>query len=327
MKNIAKPTKLIRYEKYKEVQEELKLCYEETSITGEPHCASIEAPTGGGKTTLLKDTVNELGLSKDEYLYIGTPDNPTPKSIISAGLETIGDPAFDKIRHLWEGKSRLKRFVIEKGIKLVVWDDFQHFASARYMSMEEASEYLKTFIKDTGVTCFVTGIEGEIETVLDSNSQLSRLFETRESVGVFAWEWGVSSNPEVKMCQQFFGALELTLGLHFMKCNEKSKRTESLSKSDSRQELIYRIMYSTQGITANVVNLVRRASREASIAKSHTIELEHLSKAFTQRIEKHVKDRYNPFELPLDTHFDLGLKEIDNLEADKRKLNDVLSTK
>ncbi|MEM9954183.1 MAG: AAA family ATPase [Chloroflexota bacterium] len=325
--NVSKPTKLIRYAKYKEIQQELMLCYEETRITGEPHCAAIEAPTGGGKTTLMKDTLLRLNIKPDKYLIIDTPDNPTPKSVISAGLERIGDVGFNKIRYLWEGKARLKRFVIEKGILLIIWDDFQHFLSGRYMSIEEASEYLKTFIKDTGATCFVTGLEGDIEAILDSNNQLSRLFEIRESIGVFSWQWGLSSIEDIQACQQFFAALEKSLALEFMDVTQIPKGSATVQQSNMhRQELIYRIIYAMQGVTANIVNLVRRAAREASMEDEPKIGLRHLSKAFSVRIEKHVKDRYNPFNLPIDTHFTLGLKPINQTDDDNRNLGDILST-
>src|SRR5690348_8307458 len=119
-------TNIIRYPRYKKHFSLVRHCIQLTLDGGEPRCAAFEGPPGAGKTTLVKDCLNQSGFHESERLYIDIPDNPAPKSLVSEVLENVGDPAHKDIRYLWEAKGRLINFVKKKKYKIVAFDDFQH---------------------------------------------------------------------------------------------------------------------------------------------------------------------------------------------------------
>src|SRR5260221_12047572 len=54
--------------------------------------------------------------------------------------------------------------------------------------LETVSDWLKALIKEAEVPFLVVGVEGQVEKILQANSQLSRLFSVREALHPFAWD-------------------------------------------------------------------------------------------------------------------------------------------
>ncbi|MBN1668784.1 MAG: hypothetical protein JW862_16940, partial [Anaerolineales bacterium] len=76
-----------------------------------------------------------------------------------------------------------------------------------------------------------------------------------------------------------------------------------IDKTLPRVEVLFRIHYATNGIIANVMNLMRKAAENAYTRNSPTIDLADLSYAFTKRVGKHLYTKTNPFLTGADTSF------------------------
>lgn len=287
--------KLLRYPRYLALHEKIQQCLQMTHLIGEPHCMSLEGPTGAGKTMLLHDYIDQFNHGNAQHrtqvkiLYVPTPDNPTIHSMVSQTLEVLKDPAAFSTRRMWQAKSRLKHFIIESNIEMIVFDDFQHLTRSDYVTIENTAEWLKALIKETGVCCVVAGIEGDIEAVLDANEQLSRLFAARERLGPFQWD-----PLDQGIIEEFAQLIHQT---------ESMLQKPLECGSEHRAELLGRICYATKGLMANVMNLLRLADSMAQTSGRDSIDLVCLSRAFQTRLAGHFKTVANPFEVPLSTLF------------------------
>jgi hypothetical protein len=282
-------TLLIRYPRFEELQESIRECVEMSRNAGEPHCMSLEGVTGAGKSTLIRTYLEAFPRYETEtgtqipIFYLPTPSPVTVKGMAAMMLTAMGDPAAHR-GALWSMNLRLIHFLKACGVKLVILDDFQHLVDAQTNRvLREVSDWLKTVIKETNIPFLVTGIEGEIEAILNSNSQLSRLFAARERLEPFAWD-----NDDLqtqKTFARFVRYAEQGLGLTF-------------SAELSRAGWLYRLHYATNGVVGNVMNLLRQGTYLLQQTGQTTLTLALLSRSFQKRLQKHVS-KSDPFTTDL----------------------------
>lgn len=147
--------------------------------------------------------------------------------------------------------------------------------------MAKVSNWLKVLIKETGVPFVVIGIEGKVELILKSNLQLSRLFPVREKLKRFEW------NPSCPKTIQEFA--------NFVQATESVVGYKLPWQSESDADLLFRIHYATDGVIANLMNLMRGAALEAHKRKVNKLDMNILSVVFDKRLSKHLYRRENPF--------------------------------
>lgn len=246
---------------------------------GEPHCLSLEGVTGAGKSTLIRTYLQAFPRYETEtgtqipVFYIATPSPVTVKGMAATMLAAMGDPAAHR-GTLWSINARLIHFLKTCNVQMVILDDFQHLVDAKTNRiLREVSDWLKTVIKETNIPFLVTGLEGEIDPILQSNSQLSRLFAARERLEPFAW-----SNDDAALQQSFARFVyyaEQGLGVTF-------------SGELLRMEWLYRLHYATNGVVGNVMNLLRQSVYLMQQRGDTALTLAILSHAFQKRLRKHV---------------------------------------
>lgn len=277
---------LIRYPRFNELHQDIRMCQEMSKVAGEPQCMVLEGRTGAGKSTLVRAYTNACSRyetatgTKIPVFYMETPSPATVKGMAARMLEVMGDPAAFK-GPLWSMNSRLTHFIKACEVQIVILDDFHHLIDKeRNRVLETVSDWLKVLIKETGVPFLVTGVEGKVDVILQVNKQLSRLFAVRETLDPFSWE--PSDEGSLKTFATFVKCAEVGIGM-------------SLSDELSQVELLHRLHYATDGVVGNVMNLMRFAALLAQSEGSGTLTLTILSQAFDKRLSKHTTKRANPF--------------------------------
>lgn len=279
---------MIRYPRFSELHEDIRMCQEISKIAGEPQCMSLEGVTGVGKSTLVRTYAEAFPRRETEsgtkvpVFYLETPSPVTVKGMAARMLEELGDPAAHK-GTLWSMNSRLRHFIGECWVQLVILDDFHHLIDKEtYRILEKVSDWLKVQIKETNVPFLVVGIKGKVEMILRANSQLSRLFAVRETLEPFYWDQ--SDGETVKEFAAFVKYAETGLGI-------------ILSEELEREEFLHRLHYATDGVVGNLMNLMRAAALQARKQGTHILTLSVLGRTFDKRLRKHLAGKVNPFDV------------------------------
>ena len=277
---------LIAYPRFRELHQAIQLCQRMSKLAGEPQCMSLEGRTGAGKSTLVRTYADSFQRTETQegtglpVLYLEVPSPAGIKDLASAALKRMGDPAYERGTRA-ALTMRLIGLIKACGVELVVLDDFHHLIDSETNHiLGEVSEWLKYLNKETAVPFLVVGIEGKVELILQANAQLSRLFAARETLQPFRWE---TAQPQT--IQEF---------AHFVEYVEKAVE-RPLSAEVRRTEMLYRIHYATDGVVGNVMNLLRFAAMLCEMQDQRDIGLAILSRAFQQRLAKHLSRKCDPF--------------------------------
>ncbi len=281
---------VIRYPRFKELQRMIRECQELSKIAGEPQCFVFTGVTGSGKSTLIQDIARGYPVveTKDglqiPFFVLETPSPVTVKGMAAAMLEKLGDPAAHR-GSLWSMNFRLRNLMRDCGVEIAILDDFHHlFDPSTDRVLSEVSDWLKWLIKETRIPFGVIGVEEDGEDkvgrILDSNMQLSRLFAWRERLKPF--EWNESNVTSIQEFGAFIHKVELITEMQ-------------LARELPRMQLLFRIHYATDGVIANIMNLIRYAAMKTE-KKGAEIELPMLSLAFRRRIAAQLPQKHNPFD-------------------------------
>jgi len=276
----------ITYPRWQHVVDEIGRCHEMHGVAAEPQCLLLVGPTGAGKSTLVASyaqrylpVVDEAGIGRP-VVRATIPTPATVKALASALLAALGDP-----RAAWGTVGsmtyRLTNYFRDCGVELLILDELQHFRDRdNRRVLENASNWLKTLIKETGVACVLVGLQGEAEEVVRVNRQLARLFGDAHVLLPFTWD---ERTPEtVREFRTFLGLLEGLLPLP-----EPSGLAE--------YETARRLHLASEGIVAYLMELVRRATYLA-IAQGHArLDGPLLAMAFEQRLAGVRRGITNPF--------------------------------
>jgi energy-coupling factor transporter ATP-binding protein EcfA2 len=277
---------VFHYPRFDAIYRAIERCQHMSRVMREPQCISLEGHPGAGKTTLSTcytaahpRTETEWG-SRIPVFYLETPSPITVKGMAQTMLDKLGDPLADR-GTLTTLNRRLKHYLVQCEVQLVILDDFHHLIDADTDRVfQTVSDWLKVLIKDAGVPFMVVGIEGKNEQILRLNPQLSRLFALRETLRPFAWDQ--ERKEAILELGGWIKSIEQEMG-------------KALVPQMSRIELLHRLHYATDGIAGHLLNLLRYAAQYALEQGEAEVTLAALTWAFQHRITGHFPGKINPF--------------------------------
>lgn len=278
---------LIRYPRFMQLHETIRRCQRLSKKSNEPQCISLEGRPGAGKTTLVKAYASAFPRIETEegtdipVFYMLTPSPVTVKGMAETMLERLGDPAAHRGNQP-SLNSRLSGLIIDCKVGLVILDDFHHLIDTKTNRiLRTVSDWLKVLIKETQVPFLVVGIEGQVQQILRENEQLSRHFAEQETLAPFKWD--VKDQASID---------EFTMFILFAE-----KMIDAVLPTElARAELLYRLHYATDGLVANIMNLLRYAQEIVQEQGHSQMTMGDLALAFKKRLSKHLTHIVNPFE-------------------------------
>ncbi len=276
----------ITYPRWQRIIDEIGRCHEMFGLAAEPQCLLLVGPTGAGKSTLVASyaqrhppVVSELDSGRP-VVHATIPTPATIKALAATLLAALGDPraAYGTVGSM---TYRLTQFFRDCGVELLILDEVQHFRDRDSRKvLENASNWLKTLIKETGVACVLVGLQGEAEEVVRLNRQLARLFGDAHVLLPFAWD---EHQPEtVQEFRTFLGLLDGMLPL---------PEPSALAERDRAR----RLYLASEGIVAYLMELVRRATYLAVVQGRDRLDEALLAVAFDQRLAGARRGIANPF--------------------------------
>jgi len=276
----------VAYPRWQGIVEEIGRCQEWGPVAAEPPCLLVVGPTGTGKSTLVETYAREhpAVLTESGITYpVVRATIPTPatiKALAMVLLAALGDPRATS-GTVGSMTYRLTRYFRDCKVELLILDEVQHFRDRDSRRvLENASNWLKTLIKETGVACVLVGLQGEAEEVVGLNPQLARLFGAPHVLLPFVWD---ERRPEtVQEFVSFLALVERALPL--------AERPELAELGMAR-----RLHGASGGVMAYLMELVRGATYLALTEGRATLDREVLGRAFAQRLASVRRGTANPF--------------------------------
>jgi len=276
----------VLYPRWQRIAAEIGRCHELGPLAAEPPCLLVVGPTGAGKSTLVASYARqypplptETGLSYP-VVRATIPSPATIKALATTLLAALGDPQASR-GTVGSMTYRLTRFFRDCAVELLILDELQHFRDRDNRKvLENASNWLKTLIKETGVACVLVGLQGEAEEVVRLNPQLARLFGDPYVLAPFGWD---ERRPET--VQEFIAFLLLLEGALPL-----AERPDLASLGMAR-----RLYLASGGVMAYLMELIRRATYLAITQGHLSLDRATLARAFDQRLAAVRRDVPNPF--------------------------------
>jgi type II secretory pathway predicted ATPase ExeA len=263
----------------------IKDCHSHAKLSKESEGMLIQGDTGAGKTTVVKLYMTDYPRNVTEevtivpVLYANVPVPATCKSLVTALLKAIGDPAADRGAQISQ-TLRLKRYMEACEVELLILDEFQHFQDRDSLKvLKTVSDWLKVLMDETGVPIVLAGLPYS-HTILDSehNEQLRRRFAVRIELDAFRF----NTSRERQDFRRFLNIID-----------EKLPLAEKSDLADP--ETAFCIFEATDGVVAHAMKLVRRATVIALESNREKLTLEILSLAYEQRLAANRPSKPNPF--------------------------------
>jgi len=276
----------VAYPRWQRIVEEIGRCQEWGPGAAEPPCLLVVGPTGAGKSTLVASYARDYPavLTETGTTYpVVTATIPSPatiKALAMVLLAAVGDPRATS-GTVGSMTYRLTRYLRDCQVELLILDEVQHFRDRDSRRvLENASNWLKTLIKETGVACVLVGLQGEAEEVVGLNPQLARLFGAPHVLLPFAWD---ERRPET--VREFVSFLALV------------ERALPLAEPPALAEvgMARRLHTASGGVMAYLMELVRGATYLALMEGRATLDGEVLGRAFAQRLASVRRGTANPF--------------------------------
>jgi len=278
----------IRFPLWEKLYNKLQRCHELKAIAAEPPCMLLVGPTGAGKTTLAASYARKYPPIFTETVTLRpvvmatTPSTANVHNLIMNLLEALGDPAALK-GSIGAKERRLLRYFKEIcKVELLILDELQHFVDRDNQKiLLNASNWLKTFIKETKVSCLLIGLQDDAEEVVNSNSQLARLFGDPYVLAPFEWD---ETNPDAtkEIFRDFLKEIEKLLPL---------KEPSHLAHYDTA----LRCFAASGGRMCYQMKLIRTATRLALERRHECLDLDLLSQAFKEELAAERRGIPNPF--------------------------------
>ncbi len=276
----------VTYPRWQGIVAEIERCQEWGPVAAEPPCLLVVGPTGAGKSTLVGTYARERPAVLTEngvtypVLKATIPTPATIKALAMVLLAALGDPRATS-GTVGAMTYRLMHYFRDCQVELLILDEVQHFRDRDSRRvLENASNWLKTLIKETGVACVLVGLQGEAEEVVGLNPQLARLFGAPHVLLPFTWD---ERRPELRReFVAFLALVEATLPL--------AEKPDLAGTGMAR-----RLHAASGGVMAHLMELLRGATYLALAEGQATLNREVLGRAFEQRLASVRRGTVNPF--------------------------------
>ncbi len=285
----------IAYPRVQRLHEAIRRCQRLSALMDEAQCMSLEGPLGAGKTKVSKRYARAFPRRQEDdrtivpVFYVETPSPVTIKGAALAMAGALGDrppvhtPQYEIDRQL---VAQLRGCKTE----LVILDDFHHLIpkskrrdlnpSAKKFIALDVADWLKVLIKESGVPFLVVGLIDTIAPIMEADRELGRLFAARETLAPFSWD--PANDAAMQEFAQFIEYAEQAIDL-------------PLAPDVPRRELLALLHRATDGVVANVMNLLRYAQVDALDLGRTVITQADLGAAYQSRLSAHMGKRKNPF--------------------------------
>ena len=254
-------------------------------------------PSGGGKTTLIKECISNKFNSGDilgrkrTALLVNMPSSPSKKSLASAILEALGDQFASSRSHSAEAKFRRVVVLLKNlGVEILIFDEVQHLIDFKRSSAYEAADWIKSLMNELQIAVVLVGLK-RTEGLLWANEQLRRRF----SASIEFNRYTCSSDAD--LCE-FVALVNSISGI---------VPVPSINLADGK--VLQRLHHGCFGLIDYLIKILDRAIWLVQSGRVAGIELPVLADAFLDEVWSQAPDSRNPFSTNFNFEALIGIHE------------------
>ncbi len=236
------------------------------AVAGEPSGLIISGKSGAGKSSIteyFKQSWDEELVEGEcsSIIIIETPARPTDNELLEAELIALGDPAPRK-GDISSKKARRDALFETLGIKIAIYDDFQHIVEQRgdKVARRLLDEY-KALSKRFCISFVFTGIDS-VMLVGIVNEQIGSRFSILQKVRVMS----VENDEEFEYFETFIQSMGST--------------KDFVNANLIDENFVYRLYYVCRGDLRILNDFINKALYELIISGDKKLTLEHFKSAF-----------------------------------------------
>lgn len=273
---------IIEHPAYVEAIKKIELLHQRSKAANVAGGLLITGHTGSGKSTIKTQfaerypRVEENERTLVRVLVVDTPSTPTVKSLVTAMLVALGDPA--SLKGTAEEKTeRLYTLIKGCGVEILLIDEFQHYLDrAKTNEIYVATDWLKNLINRVNIPVVLIGLPRSAS-VLELNEQLRRRFSSRYSLDPFSFKY----TDDIQHFRGVLRAIEEQLPIN--------------SISISSPEMAERFYFATYGLIDYIAKIVDGAVQIAVLKQLKNLDLKVFEQAFYETVWGECSAELNPF--------------------------------
>ncbi len=263
----------------------------------EARIGSLRGPSRVGKTTIVRKirslfpSIVEGGVRRQPIISVKIPGVPTIKSVLTGCLESLGAKSLhrDTTPQLIQ---RLKHYISECGVRLIVLDEFQHLHDVRGASRSGVHDTIKSILNDCRCPILAVGIENSLDVIL-ADPQLDGRCIYRRELRPFQSPSKSNDTEQIprevpertfkefqNVVHQFFAAYDLQVA-------------DDLLQGESAMLL----HDATKGLYGRLIDVVDQAATVSKSRKLRTVTSEVVREVIERMIGDQPLDEMTPIEI------------------------------
>lgn len=275
---------IIEHAGYVMAMQKIELLHQRSRLARVAGGLLITGHTGSGKSTVKMQYAERYPREETiertivRVLVVDTPSSPTVRSLVSAMLAALGDPASQ--RGTTEEKTHRLYMLIEGcGVELLIIDEFQHFLDrGKFSEACTVTDWLKNLINRANIPVVLMGLPRSAY-VLELNEQLRRRFSSRYSLDAFAF----THADEIQQFRALLNAVQQQLPIPAFSLSEYA--------------IAKRFYTATHGLMDYLAKIIDGALQIAALRHLTVLDLRILSEAFVETVWHDCPKELNPFSM------------------------------
>ena len=293
---------VILHTRFQESLDMLNMMFHFQKSSHESNGLTLIGSTGTGKTSLIRQFVNQHGMRSwrnaegvtTPILWMEVPTYPTTKEFVASLLQSLGAPAGPTSETIALKTERLITLIKHCGVKVIILEEFQHFIRKRQDDkISETGDWLKSLMNRTNILLVISGSSKTLQ-VLNTNAELARRCSVTLELGTFDWDNTSDQAGFAGVMQAFIGKL-----------NEMDIRLSDLSFG----ELCLLFYEATEGRICHIKKLLILCLQLCIQENRNEILITDLASAWNYSLKVEYKGKDNPFSRFAPGSSDFGASE------------------
>lgn len=272
--------------------------------------------SGVGKSSILasyckhhlanRNDLESSERSKEPILLVSVPAEPTLKTLIQEILQASSYEVSIK-GTVGELKQKLDQLILERGVELLIFDEFQHFLREQARSNTRGVvNHIKLMMDKHKLAVVMAGVPEGYKSIARYEELYQRFAQSQTRLEPFK----VESEADL----QAFGS-------YLRACTSFLERKKVKVVPLANKEMMVRLYVATKGIPRFIRTLIMRALDDAE--PNETISLQDLARAFAKTSINPALKNFNPFRAPYERVYERAKKATQQAAIENKKHWDI----